>query len=1093
MSHDELAEPIYTDAQRMELRSHVNLAGEVVARLWPMRTFISRNPLQGFEHLQFEEAIKEGERLFAAQGFLPLDYYRKSFEEGRIGLRSLQQALQELVTDKHALLGERRVSHEDILTAVMVRGIRLGPAPGSSAEAAGFSDTTAGIAPIVRWLQDLSPGDLWGAEEEPMQHRSDDWPFEETMAAWCDRTVGSRVTEEINRQMIKWCAVFCDEGEAAWSMPHREDSFFRSWKRAAQYDFSLPLIGIARAAEKIRRLSDGPEDALLASLDQMGIPRQAWPNYLSLHLAALPGWTGVIKWRAEQAGYPWQEHHRIDLIKYLAIRLFYERELAATVFRRALDSEGHVEAIAQYARRFPYALWFRRAFATGTLSAEARQEGKRLLRWWKRARAHDWNEAGRRWYADEQRRRRQQALRDHAYLLLRLGEALGIPSESITATTPSDLSTVASWVRSFPPRLQALKWLEAHEVAHQSRLVEALRLGQSADQLSSPDGVRPLAQFAFCIDVRSEVFRRHLERQGGYETFGFAGFFGLPIAYRSLDEPHEAELCPVLLKPKHMVREVPRAYQGEAEQRRKANLKLVKAGEDLLHDLKHNVVTPYVMVEALGWFFAWPMLGRTLWPRWYARIVNSMKRIWMPPVATSLTVDKMSNDEAESMVAADQRRLIVRWLRAQSPLQGRQLTPERIECIRLQVLGPTADEGKEVGHLGQLLMLDAAAESRAVEALRQACRLTPRDTSATVDRITRTGFTLNEQAYYVETALRLMGFTKRFGRLVFLCGHGSSSENNPYESALDCGACGGSNGLPNARAFAMIANRPRVRELLAQRGLAIPSDTHFVAAVHDTTTDRLRVADVEDVPPTHRKDLAQILEDVNTAGQETAAERYARVASRAAPDAEAAMRAVYDRSVDWSQVRPEWGLARNSAFIIADRDLTRAADLEGRAFLHSYDHASDTDGRLLEFIMTAPLVVAQWINAEYYFSTVDPDRYGSGSKVYHNVTGRIGVMTGNASDLRMGLPVQSLMDGHRPYHEPLRLTAVIEAPRKRIDMILRRQPGIDKLFRNRWLRLVALDPGDRRFYRYDVTSGWLPIESDCRTNRDFSASQVDGQ
>lgn len=1072
----------YTDVQRMELRSHVNLAGEVVARLWPMRTFISRNPLQGFEHLPFEDGVKEGERLFGAKGFLPLDYYRKSFEEGRIGLGAVQQALQGVVTGKHAVLGEHRLSHEDVLTAVMVQGIRLEPATGSSPQAILPSGVTPAVDHIVRWLQGLLPGELWGAEEDLMRQISDDWPFEETMAAWCDRTFGGRVTEEIDRQMITWCAAFCDEGEAAWTMPYREDTFFRSWKRAAQYDLSLPLLGIERAAEKIRGLSDRPEDALLASLDQMGIPRQAWPNYLSLHLAALPGWTGFIKWRAEQAGDPWQEHYRIDLIKYLAIRLFYERELVGPVCRKALGCEGHVGAVGEYTRRFPYALWFRRSLAAGTLSVEARKAGKRLLRGWKRARSEDWNEAGRRWYAEEHRHRRQQGLRNHAHLLLRLGEALGIPFESITATTPSDLSTILSWVRSFPPRLQALKWLEAHERTHQSRLVEAMARGQSSElPLPRPDGVRPLAQFAFCIDVRSEVFRRHLERQGGYETFGFAGFFGLPIAYHALDEAHEAELCPVLLKPKHMVREVPRAYQGGADERRRASLKLVKAGQDLLHDLKHNVVTPYVMVEAIGWLFAWPIIGRTLWPRWYHRISDWAKRTWMPPVATSLTVDKMSNDEAEDMVAAEQRRLIVRWLRAQSPVQGRHLTPERIECIRLQAVGAIGDTRDGVGHLGQLLALDADAELHALEALRQACRLTSRETSARVDRITRTGFTLNEQAYYVETALRLMGFTKRFGRLVFLCGHGSSSQNNPYESALDCGACGGSQGLPNARAFAMIANRPRVRELLAQRGLAIPSDTHFVAAVHDTTTDRLSVADAEDVPPTHRKDLAQILEDVNAAGQEAAAERYALVAAGArVTDAEAAARAVLDRSVDWSQVRPEWGLARNSAFIVADREVTRAADLEGRAFLHSYDHEADADGRLLEFIMTAPLVVAQWINAEYYFSTVDPDRYGSGSKVYHNVTGRIGVMTGNASDLRMGLPVQSLMDGSRPYHEPLRLTAVIEAPRERIEMIIRRQPGIEKLFRNRWLGLVALDPGDRRFYRYDTDFGWLPISSDHR-------------
>ncbi|MDP1947425.1 MAG: Na-translocating system protein MpsB, partial [Nitrospirota bacterium] len=228
--------------------------------------------------------------------------------------------------------------------------------------------------------------------------------------------------------------------------------------------------------------------------------------------------------------------------------------------------------------------------------------------------------------------------------------------------------------------------------------------------------------------------------------------------------------------------------------------------------------------------------------------------------------------------------------------------------------------------------------------------------------------------------------------------------------------------------------------------------------------------------PTHRKELAQVLEDVNETGSMAAAERgIALQGTSTRHDRRNSMQDVQLRSLDWAQVRPEWGLARNSLFIIGSRHLTQGIDLAGRSFLHSYDHRPDTDGKLLEIIMTAPLIVAQWINMEYYFSTVDPDVYGSGSKVYHNVTGRIGVMTGGQSDLRMGLPVQTVMNGARSYHEPVRLTAIIEAPRGRISAIINRQPLLERLFNNRWLNLIAYEPMERRYYRYDGAGGWDSI------------------
>jgi hypothetical protein len=508
-----------------------------------------------------------------------------------------------------------------------------------------------------------------------------------TLSHWCDDTLGTEIVQQINDQMIKWCEAFLDEEHAAWPMPERDKGLYGAWKAIASHEWSP--CGIADSRRKIAQLPDHPEDALLDSLDALGIPTDLRQDYLSLQLTALPGWAGFIKWREEERDYPWQQTYPAGLLKFLAIRLWYARELVQKVCREELGMEGRYDTVTAYMRDYPEEYYLRRQRVAGRLPALYAEEVDRL----RHQKRNGWRNVLEQYKTEVVPRQQAAARRDMAKRLLALAESFGINPLVLADAASNDLRQLIEWMEAFPESDHGPVWLKALEAGYQKRLLNQMR---TSSQRPTADGAplaspRPYSQSVYCIDVRSEPFRRHLESTGPNETYGFAGFFAAFIRYRAWGKEHDTEQFPVIMRAKNEVREIPRSYLDHRVSKHKARAKWVRAGHTLLHDLKENVVTPYVMVESVGWFYSFPIFGKTLVPSLYRRWTAWLSRLFVPSIATTLTVDKLPPDETVEMLAAEQQALVRKALQERIGLRSSRITPALVEGLRQRALSGSGD------------------------------------------------------------------------------------------------------------------------------------------------------------------------------------------------------------------------------------------------------------------------------------------------------------------------------------------------------------------------------------------------------------------
>ncbi|HNN84845.1 MAG TPA: DUF2309 domain-containing protein [Accumulibacter sp.] len=993
----------------------------------PLRDFVHHNTLHAYQHLPFAQALTAAARFTGARPWLAEARCRELFRQGRIDAADLDAAMRQVADSRPDELlwtaSEPPLRRADLLRALLLHQ----PAP----------PTAQGLRWLVeeqqldtRLPEDLDPAvrrrllaaaaadglaepelvaDLWQAVRELTAARSADADADAdaesaraaggaglwqtllarlghtwTIADLLQHLTGEDLRQALHAPFIRHLAAHLDRGLAAWANPAREQGFFAAWRASAGVDWQWELNELAWARREIAQLAADPWQTIADGLRRLAVDEACWPTYLQRLAGELPGWAGMCHWRAT---HPAANEPPLSLCDFLAVRVVLEWLYAEQLVRRIWGLPLDLAALGEHFAAHPDELALRHAYGEGTLPDEVLDALSPLLATaaggpdsgWRRLAGHIAEAGG---LAGDDGDAQARAAWPLFSLVLRLGLS-GRELRAMHAAGAADrLLAGIAWLND---ERRGLLWLLAYENHYRQQIFAALLANHG--RAPALAGLAQ-AQFVFCMDDREEGTRRHLEEvDPAYETFGAAGFFGVPMLWQGLDDEAPTALCPIVVRPTNSIREVVGAGAAAAYERQQRRRKLrLRWQERLQQGTRRGGLLGAVLSLLAGPPALAALLARTWAPGRFAALLARRREAYEPPVAGDL-----------------------------------QLTAEAGEATR-----------------------EADADAP------------------------RVGFSASEQVARVAGFLRTIGLTEHFAPLVAIVGHGSDSRNNPHLSAYDCGACSGRHGGPNARVFAALANLRDVRAGLAGQGIHIPEQTWFIAAEHNTCDESFVWYDLEKLPPAQRPAFEQVRLACQEATRRHAVERCRRFASAPRdPSPEQALRHLADRRNDFGQARPELGHATVATAFVGRRAMSRGAFFDRRAFLISYDPLPDVDGRILEATLLAAGPVGAGINLEYYFSTVDNERFGCGSKIMHNLAGLFAVMQGAASDLRTGLPLQMV-----EIHEAMRLLVIVEQTIEILTAIYQRQPPLQELIGNGWILLAAKHPQRAELHVFDPASGW---------------------
>jgi uncharacterized protein len=1029
----------------------------------PILDFVHHNTLHGFQHLPFDRALAEFEALTGIGCYLPEARNRDFYRQGRINDRDLSAAFAQCpdlqVEQVVCALKDRVITRQDICRIALLfelEAVSVSQLNWQIEELAALDTVQADVPEPVR--QRLSADSkvirpLWesiltklGLEQAALHpenmldlslEQAEDWlqqhshagaasgapithrQMREQAGVALDELLGQiggaislrgfiqvltgiDILDAIRSQLIRFCASGLDEGVAAWQLPERSRlGLYAAWRATVRYDANPFLHELRDWQQIVAELPEDAVDTIILQLGHLQIPQAQWEGYLRRLALEIPGWSGLINWRQHHLNYQPFNDAAPTLADYLAIRLTLDRLWLNQVCRDTWKIEAKLSTIHSYFRKNLSEFMVRsRLYQDGLPEYLAhRAESLTLHAGSERYDRSDWQQLADliwTWLCSplsDKHPALSHSPHDSGWRLFRLCQHLGLNALNLQPLEAKDLQAMLTVLDEFTMAERSKIWLLAYEHHYREDFFQAVRANHDRGRWAGR-GQRPDSQIIFCMDDREEGFRRHLEELNpAVETLGAAGFFGVAMNYKGLDDSKVTPLCPVVVTPAHEVRELPQPGSESALFKHNRGRKLSQWLTKHVHQgLRRNLALSHAVIDAIAPVTFAGLLAKSLFPIFQKNLISGISRQVSPEVKTRLLF--------------------------------------------------TAPDGSTV---------------------------------ATPER-PRLGFTDTEQTDRVAGFLRNTGLTYGFAELVVLMGHGSISQNNPHLAAYDCGACSGRHGGPNARVFAAMANRPEIRVLLAERGIDIPSDTWFIGAEHNTCNEEISWYDLDQLPAERLVEFKKLQRELGHAQQMSAHERCRRLASAPRnPAPEQALAHIVERAADFSQARPELGHATNASAVVGRRSLTQGAFFDRRVFLISYDPTQDPDGKVLEGILLAVGPVGAGINLEYYFSTVNNERFGCGSKVPHNVTGFFGVMEGASSDLRTGLPQQMV-----EIHEPMRLLILVEAKTSVLEQIYGRQESIRELVGGGWVQLSAKDPDSGEIFTFQTDAGFVRWQAEAK-------------
>jgi uncharacterized protein len=969
------------------LRDQIHAAAELLPSQGPITAFAFLNPLQGLESLPFDEAMRKVKRIFDCEPYLEESRYLAKLRRGRITVEDLRAVLADDLGARAKKLVANLIQIEEFQLGLLTHSIHCGVdreldwllaesnalqvfrdgVPDATAKSLVYStrvyveeffasdenstknDSAAHAGVLLRSVigeEPLNTVKRWGEAkwesvtlqllwriasdgiQRAFQSTSPPMPIRHRDLVRTQSNIDC--DQWVHDILVRFCAAYLDQGFAAWKLPSREKGFFQAFCEHHQQSKILNRRWCRELPKEARRIQESgmsPLDSIEESLELLGVGLDERVDFIQSTLLALRGYSGML----------WQTEIRPDrvqfssppgtLVEYLAVRLILDR-LAF----------GHV-MLRHY--RFQENLASARKFLISKIALQPEVT------------------------AEQQ-----------AYIVFQMAQLSGWTPKRLSQLSHSDWGELSAALHRFSSYERRRVYQVAFERQLMNRSLDAitLRAAQPAIRPASPR-----LQIVCCIDAREESFRRHLEElDDGIETFGMAGFFGVPMYYRGAADAHFASQAPIVIKPKHWVSEEVVYSFEDADLNRARARRVIGSTSRRLHIGARGSLAGAIVSTLLGPLATAPLLSRVLFPRFTGALNRTARKFVAPPAVTRLHLERSIDTEPSN-----------------------------------------ADDGL--------------------------------------------GFTIPEMARMAEQALRDIGLTSRFAKLVIFMGHGSSCVNNPHESAYHCGACSGSPGGPNARALAAMLNDLRVRRILSSSGIHIPEGTFFLGGLHNTATEELAFFDLELLPSSQIAGLRWAKQNLEQAAERNAHERCRRFES--APldiKPTEALLHVQGRAEDLAQTRPEYGNCTNALCFIGRRSRIRGLFLDRRSFLMSYDPTGDDEqATVLSRILSAVVPVCEGINSLYSLSAIDNIGWGSGTKLPHNVTSLLGVMDGAASDLRTGLPWQGL-----DIHEPVRLLFIIESKPEPLIRIIDSNPTLMRIFRNQWSHAAILDPESENIQRF---------------------------